>query len=379
MKYCTLFLFFTLLLSCAKKRPTIELTVDIPEIQSGSIIIKDDDDSVVFGDNIKNGKFTLIKPFDKPGYYDVNIYNNTKTDSTKSFEMYLESGKYNIEATQGKLFKYPKIISSSKIQNQLTAFYMLLDSINDIAEKNATRLNEEIKTESDKLTRIAFNSLLNKLSAINNQLIANNVTAFEEFVKRYPDNDIGMHLMDNLHYGANPIAFYEIYKALPTSQRNSDRGKYIGHELSLLVNLLPGSRAPSILGKTADGKSFDYNSIDKKIILLDFWRSTSELSRTNHQKFAELLMRSKYKNKLNIISVSFDSNRSVWLRAIGNDQMTWTQVSDLKGEDSPNIENWMVHQFPSYFLVDDHWRIIKNDLLPDNIDDVIRDYLDNHH
>lgn len=64
---------------------------------------------------------------------------------------------------------------------------------------------------------------------------------------------------------------------------------------------------------------------------------------------------------LSIVSVSLDVKRDWWLTSAKDDKITWTQVSDLKGEDSPNVENWAVTDLPLYYLLDGNGRIISRD------------------
>lgn len=378
MKYFCIILSVLLLTGCIK-RSYVEFTGKTPGVKNGVFIVKTIGDSTIYGENIKDGKFTVGKQSLKiPGYYLVNITDNDNNDNHQPFEIYLENGKYTFETEAGKLYKYPKITSSSKIQDQLSAFYILTDKLSLEAQKETDSLNAEIKTKSNSLSKNDFIASLNKLSAAKIKSLQNNVTAFREFVKEYPESDISTHLMAKLSYEDDPVSFYAIYKTLTPAARNTDEGKEIGYRLSHLVKLIVGAKAPLIYGKTPDGKPFDQKSTTKKTILIDFWRAGNEFSRRNHEKLSNILDQQKSKGNFEIISVSLDSKSDWWRTAITEDHMAWPQVSDLKGDDSPNAVNWSITQIPTYYLLDGNWNIVERNIDIGNIAFEVNDYLKKH-
>jgi len=68
-------------------------------------------------------------------------------------------------------------------------------------------------------------------------------------------------------------------------------------------------------------------------------------------------------SQLGIVSVSFDTKREWWLGSVRDDKLTWPQVSDLKGNDSPNAVNWNITDIPDYFLLDGAGHTLEKDLL----------------
>jgi hypothetical protein len=378
MKYTYIILFALLVTGCRKKS-TIEFTGNTPGIKSGVFIVKTTGDSSIYGENIKDGKFAIgAKFFRTPGYYTLNITDNNNSDNHEPFEVYLEGGAYTIETEAGKLYKYPKITSSSKIQEQLSAFYTLSDKLGSDAQQEIKHLNNDLKTKSNSLSSVAYSQLLNSLGVAENKTISNNITAFKEFVKQYPNSDVSAHLMAKLNYEDDPASYYTIYKTLSPAAKNSDEGKEIGDKLSHLIKLIPGSVAPPIYGKTSLGKPFDPKTLNNHFFLVDFWRASNDFSRRNHEKLIALLDRHKDKQKLGIVSVSLDTKIDWWTTAINEDHMTWTQVSDLKGDDSPNAVNWSITTMPTYYLLDSNWKIVERITNIGNLDFELTDYISKH-
>jgi hypothetical protein len=239
-------------------------------------------------------------------------------------------------------------------------------------------LNNEVK-KGAALGQEAYNALLVKLSAANAKMFQNNLAALRQFLKQYPNSEVSAHLMSKLNYEDDPVTYYNIYKTLTPAARNSDDGKEVGDKLKQLVKLVVGAKAPEIYGKMPDGKPFDPKTLNKKYILIDFWRAGNDFSRKNHERMINLLGQLKDKGELGIVSISLDTRKDWWTTAIKDDHMTWPQVADLKGDDSPNATNWSISTIPTYYLLDSNWKIVERNIDMGNVTFEVDDYMRRHH
>ena len=368
-----------LLITGCTKQAHIEFTGTATGIKNGVFIVKTLGDSAIFGENIKDGKFSVAKKLlNHPGYYKMDITDADNKDEHNPYEVYLEDGKYTIEAEAGKLYKYPKITSPSKIQEQLSVFYNLADNQSTDATQQVNQISKELKEKYASLTPDAYNKLLFKQQGYQDKILNADAIAFKQFLKQYPQSDISTHILSNLNYAGDPVSYYAIFKTLTAAAQNSDEGKEIGSKLSRLVNLVAGKKAPVIVGNTPDGKAFDAKSINKKMIVIDFWRASNELSRKNHDQVKSLLAQDEVLKNVAFISVSLDSKADWWATALKDDKLTWTQVSDLKGDDSPNAANWNITEIPTYYLLDGQWNIVVPNIGIKNIDFEVSQYLKKH-
>ncbi|TWJ02297.1 thioredoxin-like protein [Mucilaginibacter frigoritolerans] len=375
MRYISV-IFLALLITGCIKKSSIEFTGTIPGVKNGVFIVKTTGDSTIYGENIKGGKFTLTKrPLKEPGYYMMNIVDQDNNDNHSAFEVYLEGATYSIETEEGKLYKYPKITTSSKTQQELSAFYIMLDKLSLETQQEVQTLNNDIKTKGNSLSSVAYSQLLNKLSAAKASMATSNETAFKDFVKEFPNSDISAHLMTKLDYEEDPASYYAIFKTLSAAAKNSDDGKEIGDKLSHLINLVEGATAPAIAGKMLDGKTFDPKSISKKLVLIDFWRASNEISRRNHQTITNILEQAKYGKNLAVVSISLDTKKDWWTGAIIEDNINWPQICDLKGDDSPNAVNWNITKIPTYYLLDGNWKIVRRDIDINSVNFEVDDYM----
>jgi hypothetical protein len=112
------------------------------------------------------------------------------------------------------------------------------------------------------------------------------------------------------------------------------------------------------------------------VILLDFWRASDQISRLDHQQMVAMMSNEfKGKDGFGIVSINLDVKSDWWTTAIKEDKMTWTQVSDLKGDDSPNAAAWAIARIPTYYLVDGNWKIIERDVQLQEVPVYVNEYL----
>lgn len=109
--------------------------------------------------------------------------------------------------------------------------------------------------------------------------------------------------------------------------------------------------------KDPDGKKLKLSSINKKLILLDFWSSDCAPCRRNHPKMAALY--EKFSSKgLEIISISLDTEKGDWLRAIAKDKLVWINVSDLNGWETKIAKDYFINSIPQSILLDKDRKIL---------------------
>lgn len=121
-----------------------------------------------------------------------------------------------------------------------------------------------------------------------------------------------------------------------------------------------------------NGNDFKISSLaDKKLILVDFWSSDCAPCRRNHLRLVELYK--KYSDKrFEIISVSLDDNKNAWLKAVQKDNMTWINISDLKGWHNKLAEDYFISSIPSEIWLDGNKKIIGTDLNDKEIEEYLK-------
>lgn len=381
MKYvCVVFL--ALLFTACKHSQSgqIEITGTADGVNFGNVVIRDQGNTPVFRADITAGKFQMKEILQYAGYYKM-IYSSAATrGGTREVEVYLEPGTYAIDIDQQKINDYPYITASSPLQTQLSAFNAIRDTARHEAHNKAIDITKQMREISD--ADIKSTSQIGRINELQSkQLQANRIdefAVFKEFMSKYPDNAIAGHLMKSLPYQDDPVAYYAIFNKFSSLAKNSDDGKDLEVKLKGLTKLAPGSPAPAIAGTTPDGKPLDIKALHKKIILLDFWRSTNGSSRDNHEELIKTLLPQLSHKGFGVVSVSLDTDQIKWHQAIKADGMDWIQISDLKGDESPNAATWGIKSIPTYYLLEGNGKIIAR--IPEfvEINAAISDYLSKH-
>ncbi len=122
-----------------------------------------------------------------------------------------------------------------------------------------------------------------------------------------------------------------------------------------------GAVAPEVSLADAEGKQVTLSSFRGKYVLLDFWASWCGPCRGENPNVVAAYEKFKDKN-FTVLGVSLDNQKDAWQKAIKSDNLVWTQVTDLKGWNSPAVAAYNVHAIPANFLIDPNGKIIAHDL-----------------
>jgi hypothetical protein len=376
-KYQFFFAVLIVIAGCTKPAH-VQVKGSVNGLNDAVFLLTDVSGNTIAGDNIVNGSFKVDTILENNGYGTLSITKNGNA-SKNEFEIYLEPTLYTITANADKLSAYPQITSTSKVQKELSAYYEIYDKVSAGVRERLEKAEEALNSnKSNALSKDAYVRLIDEVRKAEQKQDQAKYTAFETFVKQNPQSAVAIHIMSNLDMETDPAAYMALYKKLSAESRNTDEGKEIGGKLEKLVKLIPGAKAPEIAGTTPDGKKFSTGGLKKKGYIIDFWRAGNQASRLNHQDMIGVLQQDKYAREFGIISISLDDKRDWWTKAITDDNMTWPQYSDLKGDKSVNAQNWMVTTIPSYYLVDANWNIIERNIQYTHLLFTINDYVRKH-
>ena len=125
------------------------------------------------------------------------------------------------------------------------------------------------------------------------------------------------------------------------------------------AQLRPGQMAPEISLPDAKDSIVKLSSLKGKVVLIDFWASWCGPCRASNPGLVRLY--AKYKTKgFEVLGVSVDTNKDAWLKAIRQDKITYTQIINNSGENSPAAV-YGIRFIPSTFLVNKKGEIVAID------------------
>lgn len=190
------------------------------------------------------------------------------------------------------------------------------------------------------------------------------------YAKQNPDKHMAlMALNSTLAPGFDAVAMEKIFLSLNPELRETYFGKQVGLRIATFKKTQEGVEAADFSQPDVNGKMVKLSDYRGKYVLIDFWASWCAPCRRENPNLVKAY--DKYRSKgFEILGVSLDkaADKAKWIKAIADDQLTWTQVGDMKGWENEAAVNYEVKAIPMNFLIDPSGKIIAKELRGEALD-----------
>lgn len=197
------------------------------------------------------------------------------------------------------------------------------------------------------------------------------------FIKKHPDDLMAIYALQNVSGGNGEDKVMALFKTLPKSVQDSPAAHEFIGRLEGKKRVSVGAMAPNFTQADTAGNPVKLSDFRGKYVLLDFWASWCGPCRKENPHVVKYYHQYKDKN-FTVLGVSLDKqgDKDRWIKAIRDDKLDWTHVSDLKYWGNEAALLYGVSGIPQNYLIDPQGRIIASNLRGDALGAKLASLLD---
>lgn len=296
--------------------------------------------------NLVDGKFTFTGNVESPELYYLMI-----DGKRGSLMFFLENSDITITSYTDSL-RAGKV-SGSVTHDNYVSYNEGLAEISGERRVLYTQYREAMDAEDEAL----IEELQEKMKAISDKQ-----TGYQNnFIKEGKTSIIASYLLNSTSYRLTAV---ELEEAINNFDSSIDGTKYITtlkERLVVVKKVAIGQPAVDFTQNDPDGNPVSLSDFKGNYVLVDFWAAWCGPCRGENPNI--VAMYQKYNDKgFEVLGVSFDRKREDWLKAIEDDGLVWTQVSDLQYWDNAAGKLYGVRAIPHSVLIDPDGVIVAKNL-----------------
>lgn len=273
-------------------------------------------------------------------------------DTRKRTSFYLENSEITVEGTLDSLFKAE--VKGSKTQDEYNAFVNSNKPLSD----SYSSLYSEYQTASQSGDAAKVAEIEKKAEEIQNQMLENQ----KNFVKNNPSSYVSPSILASLAYDMEATEIESIMNNFDTAIVNLPQMKDLKARVEVMKSVEVGKKAPDFTMNDVDGNPVTLSSkFGPRLLLVDFWAAWCGPCRQENPNVVKVYKEFNKKG-FDVFGISLDQTKEDWVKAITDDQLTWTHVSDLQYWNNSAAKLYAVQAIPANFLLDENGTIIGKNL-----------------
>ncbi len=187
---------------------------------------------------------------------------------------------------------------------------------------------------------------------------------YTAYIRKNPSSPVAVYALNQAAgWDIDPDKVSPLMELLPAATRKLPSAKVLEEKLETARKTGVGRMAMDFTQNDTLGNPVSLSSFRGKYVLVDFWASWCGPCRAENPNVVDAF--NKYNEKgFTVLGVSLDRSnaKDKWLKAIHDDNLTWTHVSDLQFWKNAVAVQYGIQAIPQNLLLDPQGKIIAKNL-----------------
>jgi peroxiredoxin len=289
-------------------------------------------------------------------------------NTRRSTRFFLENSEISVTGSLDSLFDAR--VTGSKTEDEYQSF---VESNEQLTDRYSELYSEyQTATQAGNAAKVA------ELEKQAESIQAEMTNLQKDFIKNNPASYVSPSILASLGFELDAAELESMINGLDSVVASIPQIKDLKDRLAVMKAVAVGQKAPDFTMNDVDGNPVSLSSkTGSRLLLIDFWAAWCGPCRQENPNVVKVY-NEFHKKGFDIFGVSLDQRKEDWVKAIADDNLTWTHVSDLQYWSNAAAKLYAVNSIPANFLLDETGTIIGRNLRGEDLYNKVNEVLGNN-